>query len=346
MLAESCAAIPEAVSVIFNPSTGLMSLLSRFVSNRSPEAIPAFALLSSAFSSPFIVRRAILESDFFTLLQNLILCEDYESPSFLLESSELMKRMTSVGDFPAGFGARLFPLLTQLYNANDKDVMTNAIESITNLQINGYNLESFVVGSTLIEDLTAFLRLDGLSVPTLRLLAVLCPYGDPLLAIMRRHQTVAEVRLLFGGCDPDTVDHALIFFANWLSSTADPDYLFDQITSVDFVSVCSACTFNAKYRMVDLVFRICDAARQNHIARLVTPRFVETVADHVGCLPEALARQAMAAVVVACEKCQTVPGFAEAVADALRAAAGDAESADPIWQVVEDVEGLIGGTIA
>jgi hypothetical protein len=192
-----------------------------------------------------------------------------------------------------------------------------------NLQINGCSIESFILDPLLIEDLTAFLNRDFLRIPTLRLLTELCPYGDQLLLIMRRYQTVFEVRQLLIERDSLIVHHSLLFFKNWLQFTNNRDYLFDQITAVDFVTVCELCSFEGKCCMIDLIFSICDSASQHHIIRLLTFQFLEMVIDELGCFPNDICRQMIHFIREASLKCQTEPGFGEMIDEILKSISPD-----------------------
>jgi hypothetical protein len=336
VLNDSLSEIPGAVGAVFS---SVVPIITGFLESDCAETGAALGLVRTALGAGETIRNRLFESRCFAILSERMWTND-----LLLESAEILKLMTSISGFPVGFAARMFPLLWSLCEADESKVVILALDGITNLQINGCcSLESFFLDSALIEDLTAFLGREGLSAPTVRLLSELCPYGDPLLALMRRHHTVFEVRRLLGGRDPATVEAAIVFFQNWLRSTADPDYLFDQITSVDFVSVCETSTFAAKSNMVELVFAICETAWHLHITRLLSPRFVETVIDQIGCLPANISRRALSAIEIACKKCQTEPGIIAGIHSALEGVVPDDEWQSELSQLAFQVHALLPG---
>jgi hypothetical protein len=331
LLARIFERFPPAVSALAQGP--LLAALRPHICGDTPFAAGAFALLRSAFSSPAVARDALFGSECFGALAEQIDADRGAA------GAALLPLMASVPGFPPGFAARLFPLCASLYNSGSDDAARLGLECLSALDANGGGLESFALDSAVVEDLTAFVARPPLRAAALRALAALCRYGDPLLAVMRRSGTVYEVRSLIGGRDAAAAHGALAFFRQWLAATRDKDYLYDQITQVDFVAACAECQFEAKCEMARLVAEICEGAAPLHVARLVTPAFVETVVDVAGCLGEELGERLAAAIAAACAKCQALPGFVAMVADALGAVATDVEA---VGRLIDEVHGMIG----
>jgi hypothetical protein len=311
------------------------SIIPRFLSLTNPLTAKAFNLLRRSFFSVKEPRRYVFEGPCFHVLEDRLppFDDGFEDAEFVRESAQVIKLMTSVPDFPYGFVTQVLPILTGILDSLDASVILIGLESFLNLHANGCDLGSFALDSSLIEDLTSLLcrriidrkREIEVRAMTLRLLSILCVYGDELLNVMKRFGTPCEVKLAVESREDAIVFAAIRFFEYWLDETGNQDYLFDQVTLVNFAQVCENAAFRTKEEMMRLVFTICESASQLHIKRLMTPAFIEIAIDQVGCLSDDASWLIYQSIRQACVSCQGDPEFLAAVAGTVGALAVDDE---------------------
>jgi hypothetical protein len=342
--------LPHIVGVFSD--CNFFSIIPRFLSANNPLTAKAFNLLKRTFFSVKEARRSVFEGPSFPVLEDRLspFNDDFEHREFVFEAAQIVQLMTSVPDFPYGFVMKVLPILAGILDSLDPSVIVIGLDSFLNLRANGCDLGSFVLDSRLIEDLTSLLcrrimdRRREIDVRTaaLRVLSMLCVYGDELLNVMKRFGTICEVKLVIESGHDAIVFAAIRFFKKWLIKTGNQDYLFDQVTLVNFVQVCANATFRTKEEMMRLVLTICQSASQLHIKRLMTPAFIETAIDQVGCVSNDTREQIFQSIRQACISCQGDHEFIAAVVETVDALeVGNEDNAEGFEVMVGAIRALL-----
>ena len=210
------------------------------------------------------------------------------------------------------------------------------LEALASLQ-RQVSLQSLITVELIIEVINAFLALPHRMcvVSSLNVLRGLSTDGDRVLRCMIDAGTICYAKTALESKDDSVVRSALGFFKAWcLTSESCLGYLFDQISEVDFVSVCENTLFETKALMIDVLLCLCEKAKPVYILRLVSSEFVDAFVQQIDCFPDNTRDLAFRTLAQACLRCAANPDFIRMVRTTLM----DTSCADECITLIQSLD--------
>ena len=269
-------------------------------------------LLDVVMSEPQLVAVHVFGSGCFELFVGVL----KRGQDFVCESASMIRRVASCSlpkDIVEGVVRVVFDLLRDMVfdEGEPWDAAASLLEALASLQ-KQVRLQSLVTLELIIEVINAFVSLPHRMcvVSSLNVLRGLSTDGDRALRCMIDAGTICYAKAALESKDDYVVRSALGFFKAWcLTSESCLGYLFDQISKVDFVSVCENTQFETKALMIDVLLCLCEKAKPVYILRLVSSEFVDAFVQQIDCFPDNTRELAFRTLAQACLRCSANPDF-------------------------------------